>query len=160
MLAASGVYVVAVSVRLARFNIATPPMAHNVFYGMPTTLIGAALAGWYLTWHKYTIGDEVMSAMPFVLLVCAFAMISNVLLPKLKLRSNLPLNVFLVVNIIFSYVAAPTQHFPEVLFGQALVYMGVGSMWYFFFPPSPDDKEKVEDIDELLEEEPEPVIAR
>jgi CDP-diacylglycerol--serine O-phosphatidyltransferase len=160
MLAASGVYVVSVSVRLARFNIATPPMANNVFYGMPTTVMGAALSGWYLTWGKFDLSPELMSPMPFILLICAFAMISNVLLPKLKLRSNLSLNVFLVVNIIFSYVAAPMQILPEVLFSQAVVYMGVGSLWYFIYPPSPDNKEKEEELGELMEEEPEPIIAR
>ena len=136
IMAACGVYVVAVAVRLARFNIVNPPMSNNVFYGMPTTLMGAGLSSWFLTWQKFAIPVEWMSPMPFILLICAFAMISNVLLPKLKLRKSVPLNVFLIVNVSFAYIMAPLQKFPEILFAQAVVYMMVGSIWYFIYPPS------------------------
>lgn len=148
IMASCGVYVVAVAVRLARFNIVTLPLSKNAFYGMPTTLMGAGLSSWFLTWQKFDLSVEWMSPMPFILLICAFAMISNVLLPKLKLRNSIPLNVFLFINVSFAYVAAPLQKFPEVLFLQAVMYMIIGSIWYFFVPPKVEEEQAQSDIGE------------
>ena len=50
VMAASAVYVVAVAVRLARFNITTMPMVIGS-YGLPTTLVGAMLSAWFLSFQ-------------------------------------------------------------------------------------------------------------
>ncbi len=156
VLSASGVYVVAVAARLARFNITTPPMADQLFYGIPTTVMGALLGSWYLTWLKFDLPSEFMSPMPFVLLGCSFAMISSIKLPKLKLRSNHFLNAFNFGNVLFAYIVAPLKLFPDILFLQGLGYVTVGVLWYAFFPPA--DKEKT--INVLEEEEHEvPAIS-
>ncbi|HSN98552.1 MAG TPA: CDP-alcohol phosphatidyltransferase family protein, partial [Candidatus Nanopelagicales bacterium] len=49
LMAAAGLYVVALAVRLARFNITTGD--ESVFQGIPGTLMGALLATGYLTWE-------------------------------------------------------------------------------------------------------------
>lgn len=135
MMGSSAVFVVAVSSRLARFNVSEPPNGHLMFYGIPTTLIGAVLASGYLTWYNLGLPEEWMAAAPFVLLVAAFSMVSNVRLPKLKPRKSLALNVFQASNVLFAYVVAPFKLFPEILFLQSLFYLMVGVIWYAIAPP-------------------------
>ena len=135
MMAASGVYVVAVAARLARFNIAEPPLGKDYFYGIPTTVMGAVLASSFLTCSKYHLLDEVAVYTPFLLLMCSFGMISNILLPKLKIRNSLPLNIFQGVNVSLAYVMAPLKLFPEILFLQGMCYTTFGVFWAALFPP-------------------------
>ena len=139
MMAASGIYVVAVASRLARFNVSSPPNGHLMFYGIPTTLMGAMLSSGYLAWLKLGLIDEYMAPMPFLLFIASFAMVSNVRLPKLKMRKNLALNIFQALNVLFAFVAAPLQVFPEVLFCQSLFYVTVGIVWYGMSPPLQDE---------------------
>lgn len=146
LMASCGIFVVAVAARLARFNVSEPANGHLMFYGIPTTLMGALIGSGYLTWFKFKLGFGYMAPMPFVLLVLALAMVSNVKLPKLKMRKNLPLNIFQAVMILFSYVVTPLQLFPEVLFMQALVYVTIGVIWYGIRPPALDDEEEKEVI--------------
>jgi CDP-diacylglycerol---serine O-phosphatidyltransferase len=136
MMAAAGVYVVAVAARLARFNIVEPPLGKDYFYGIPTTVMGAVLAAGFLTCSRYYLLDDVAVYTPFMLLGCSFGMISNILLPKLKLHRSLPLNIFLGVNVSFAYVVAPFKLFPEILFLQGMCYTTFGVFWAAIFPPS------------------------
>ena len=138
MMAASGIYVVAVASRLARFNVSEPPNGNVMFYGIPTTLMGALLSSGYLSWLKLGLIDEYMAPMPFVLFIASFAMVSNVKLPKLKIRKNMMFNVFQALNVLFAFIFAPLQMFPEVLFFQALFYVVVGIVWYGIYPPHED----------------------
>ena len=149
VMAGSAVYVVAVAVRLSRFNISTPPMSDRVFYGIPTTLMGAMLAGWYLSFSHQQFSPVLMSPMPFVLLIASFAMISSIKLPKLKLTSKPWLNVLAFSNVTFSYIAAPLKKFPEILFIQAVSYALIGVIAYAINPP--EDAEEVEAEEEPVE---------
>ena len=76
-----------------------------------------------------------MAPIPFLLLILAVAMVSNVKLPKLKVRKNMALNLFQGSCVLFAYIAAPFQLFPEILFVQALFYLTVGVIWYALKPP-------------------------
>ena len=78
------------SVRLARFNIVSPPDGDSIFYGIPTTLCGAVLASGYLTCSVYGLGDAYIELFPVYLVVGAAAMVSQ-LMPKLKGRRILSL---------------------------------------------------------------------
>ena len=126
LIGSCGVFVVAEAARLARFNISEPPYGHMMFYGIPTTLMGALIASGYLTWDKFNLTEEYMTPVPFGLLMLALAMVSNIKLPKLKVRKNMLVNLFLGSNILFAYTMAPLQKHPEVLFGQAAFYMIFG----------------------------------
>lgn len=136
--AACGVYVVAVAARLARFNIAEPPLGHLMFYGIPTTFMGATIASGYLTWKELSYSVDVLSIVPFFLFIASVAMVSSVKLPKVKPRKNLWLNIFQALNILFAYCAAPFQMFPNILFIQGLLYLVCGVVWYAFYPPQED----------------------
>ncbi len=140
LMASCGVFVVAVAARLARFNVSEPANGHLMFYGIPTTFMGALLASGFLTWDKFGLGFGYMAPIPFVLLVLALAMVSNVKLPKLKVRKNLALNIFQAGMVLFAYIVAPFQLFPEVLFMQALFYLSVGVIWYAVKPPTFEDE--------------------
>jgi CDP-diacylglycerol---serine O-phosphatidyltransferase len=138
MMAASGIYVVAVAARLARFNVSEPPQGNLMFYGVPTTLMGALLSSGYLGWLKFGLIDEYMAPMPFLLFIASFALVSNVRLPKLKFRKNMFLNAFQALNVMVAFVLAPLQMFPEILFCQAVFYVLVGIVWYGIYPPMND----------------------
>ena len=149
MMAACGVYVVAVAARLARFNISEPPLGKDYFYGIPTTVMGAVLASGFLTCSKYHLLGEVAAFAPFLLLMCSFGMISSILLPKLKIRRSLPMNVFQGVNVSFAYVVAPFKLFPEILFFQGMCYTTFGVLWAAIFPPKQDDLFEEEASEEI-----------
>lgn len=145
LMGSCGIFVVAVAGRLARFNVAEPPNGHLMFYGIPTTFMGAIIASGYLTWQKFGLSDEMMSPMPFVLFILAIAMVSAVKLPKLKVRKSMALNLFQGLNVLFAYIFAPLQLFPEVLFAQGVMYVTIGVIWYAIKPP-PLEAETVEEI--------------
>ena len=159
MMAAAGVYAVAVAVRLARFDTSSPPMGERVFYGIPTTVMGGVLSTGFLTFLKFDLSPELIAPMPFVLLGCAFAMISNIMLPKMQLRYGTFFNAFLLINVLFAYalgVSAVFHHpgssfdlYPEVMFFQGVFYPSLGIIYCWFKPP----KMEQEDTLEFTEEE-------
>jgi CDP-diacylglycerol---serine O-phosphatidyltransferase len=124
-----GFYVVATSGRLARFNISEPPGGDRIFYGIPTTLVGAFLASGFLTWALHGAPPELLRFFPALLLVSGVAMVSNVRLPKLKGRSNKWVHWFQIANIAVVYVATPFKVLPEYLFVLSILYMAVGIAW-------------------------------
>jgi CDP-diacylglycerol--serine O-phosphatidyltransferase len=137
--AATGAFVLATCGRLARFNITTPPMGDRVFYGVPTTLVGALLGSAYLTWDKYALDPALLRLAPYALLVCAALMVSTVKLPKLVVRKSMVLNVLQFANVAFVYALGPLRLLPEYLFACALAYVLVGAGYYAVRPPRPDE---------------------
>ena len=132
------VFIVATASRLARYNVAEPPLGHLMFYGIPTTFMGAIIASGFLSWKTLHLVDESMAIAPFFLFIAAIAMVSSVKLPQVKPRKNLALNIFQAMNVLFAYIFAPMQMFPEVLFCQGLFYVLVGIVWYGIAPPVDD----------------------
>jgi len=130
--AAAAVYAVALSVRLARFNITTGD--EGVFFGIPGTFMGALVGSAFLTALKYELPASVFGYFPYVLVVGAVAMVSTVRLPKLKARKNKAMNAFQIANVAVAYVAAPFRVFPEYMLGLALVYL-VGGIVYCLLNP-------------------------
>lgn len=133
------VFVVATAARLARFNVSEPPLGHLMFYGIPTTFMGAIFASGFLTWKHFQWADELMAAVPFLLFLAAIAMVSSVKLPKIKPRKNMALNVFQALNVLTAYIIAPMQMWPQVLFVQGIFYVTVGVIWYAIKPPVEDE---------------------
>lgn len=120
-------YAVALSVRLARFNITTG--GESVFFGIPGTMMGAVVGSSYLTAAKYGLPEAAFHYFPALLAVGAVAMVSTVRLPKLKARENKAMNAFQIANVGAAYIAAPFMVFPEYMLGLALVYLVGGIGW-------------------------------
>ena len=106
-----------------------------MFYGIPTTFMGAIFASGFLTWKHFQWADEIMATVPFLLFLASVAMVSSVKLPKIKPRKNVALNVFQAVNVLTAYIIAPMQMLPQVLFVQGVFYVTVGVLWYGLKPP-------------------------
>ena len=144
LLATTGLYVLAVAVRLARFNISTPPHGDRFFYGFPTTLMGALLGAFFLTSYKYGMGG-LFRWTPLMLFVAGLCMVSTIRIPKLKHRKNLFANIFQYGNVTAAYILAPMKALPEVLFVMPLVYIGWG-VTHCLLNPLPEEEEGDEDI--------------
>ena len=127
-------YIVFTATRLAMFNISEPPGGESYFFGLPTTLSGATLSTLYLSAEIYggeALATKTMSAdtqIGLLILLSIFAalMISPFVLPKLKPRKNLAINLFQFVNVGLAYVLSPFRLFPEYLFILCLIYIVVG----------------------------------
>jgi CDP-diacylglycerol--serine O-phosphatidyltransferase len=145
LLATSGLYVLAVAVRLARFNISEPANGHSFFYGLPTTLMGALLAGFYLTWEKYGLGIGILRLAPLVFFVAGLSMVSSIRLPKLKARKTTVANVFQFGNVLMAYILGPLMLFPEYLFALPLAYM-IWGVSFCLLNPLPDEEEAEDDV--------------
>jgi len=131
-MAAAGIYVLALAVRLARFNIEA---GGKVFHGVPGTVMGAVIGGAYLTWAKYQLDLSWLRAGSAVLLVGAGLMVSSLRLHKLAVRKNRAFNIFQFSNVIAAYILAPLMLFPEYLFALAASYTVFGLLWCLVYPP-------------------------
>jgi CDP-diacylglycerol--serine O-phosphatidyltransferase len=135
LVAACATYVVAAAVRLARFNISSPPFGDRLFYGVPTTLCGAIVAAGLLTWEKHPVSDAILRYSPAALVLLGALMVSRLLLPKLTPRRSRAFNVFQYGNVACAYVLGPLMLFPEYLFALAAGYAVGGVLWCLAFPP-------------------------
>ena len=128
----SGLYALALAVRLSRFNITTG--GEDIFLGLPGTLMGAVIASTYLTWEKYSSNQALLVYFAAFLVIAAFLMISNVRLPKMKLTKNKYFNVFLGANVVGAYVCAPLMLVPEYLLGLAVTFTMGGVISCLLYP--------------------------
>ncbi|MCA9625658.1 MAG: CDP-alcohol phosphatidyltransferase family protein [Myxococcales bacterium] len=124
VMVAAGIYALALAIRLARFN--TADENPSIFFGVPGTLMGTFVASLYLTWDKYALGESWLRVAPFLLLVAAAMMVSNLRLPKLKARRSKAANLVQGFNVALAYVFGPLMMFPEYLFALAATYLTVG----------------------------------
>jgi CDP-diacylglycerol--serine O-phosphatidyltransferase len=132
-------YVVAVSARLARFNITDPPGGSQFFFGIPTTLCGALVSSGFLSADIHLVPAKVWAAMPLLLAVMAVLMVSNVRLPKFQKRKNRLVNLFQNINVVAVYVVTPLMVYPQYLFLMALAYLVFGTVWAMANPVHEDD---------------------
>jgi CDP-diacylglycerol--serine O-phosphatidyltransferase len=146
LMAAAGLFVLALAVRLARFNIASG--GEKIFYGVPGTLVGATGASGYLTWSKYGLDESLLAICPAFLVIFAVLMVCSLRLPKLIVRKSKALNVFQYGNVMVAYIIGPMMLFPEYLFALALLYLVGGLIVGFLVPPVVED----EDTDEPQEQ--------
>lgn len=132
IMAVSGLYALALAVRLSRFNITTG--GEDIFVGLPGTLMGAIVAATYLTWDKYGLSEGLLTYFPVFLVIAAFLMVSNVRLPKMKLTKSKAFNAFLGANVVLSYVCAPLMLLPEYLLGCAVTFTMGGVIYCLMHP--------------------------
>lgn len=121
-----GFYMLAVAVRLARYNIKSMPFGDRFFYGLPTTLVGALLAAVLLTHLKYTLADWVLLLYPLFLFAGGIFMVSNLRIPKLVRRKNRTVNLLQWTNVLVVYTFGVFQLFPEYLLASGVFYAVVG----------------------------------
>jgi CDP-diacylglycerol---serine O-phosphatidyltransferase len=132
LMAAAGLYALALAVRLSRFNITTG--GESIFFGLPGTLLGATIASGYLTWEKYGLAPSLLLYLPGFLVIAAFLMVSNVRLPKIKLRKSKVFNAFLATNLVVGYICGPLMLFPEYLLACAVTYTVGGVIFCLLYP--------------------------
>ena len=138
-LVVSGLFIVANSARLARFNVDSGP-DDGVFIGIPTTLVGALLASSFLVAKGYDQLELWKQWAPILWIVCALAMVSNIRLPKLKRRKNMLVNLFQFSNVAVIYVITPFCIYPEYHLGLCLLYLVVGITSELFNTPNDSDE--------------------
>jgi len=131
--AACATLVLCACIRLAKFNVLQddlPPDAPKVFYGMPTTFSGGAIALMYILADKYQVA-WLLDAMPLFAVLFGALMVSNLPLPKAALRKEKWINVIQVISGVGIYVCGLFRLFPEYLAFNIAVYAIVGFGWGF-----------------------------
>ena len=111
--------------------------------------MGAIGASGYLTWSKYQaqLGDGWLKFMPLYLIIASVLMLSNLRLPKLKVRKNKFMNVFQFGNVAAAYICGPLRIAPEYLFSLGLVYVVGGVSWSLTQPEADTPAPSVEEAD-------------
>lgn len=128
----AGFYIVMTSTRLAFFNVSEPAGGDRYFFGLPTTLSGATLSTLYLTCHLYwpkesaQLSDTHQLILLILLFGSALLMVSKLVLPKLKKRKSLFINIFQFTNVGLAYVFGPLRLYPQYLLFLCLLYIFVG----------------------------------
>jgi CDP-diacylglycerol--serine O-phosphatidyltransferase len=113
------VYAVCAAVRLARFNVTTAEHP-TLFLGLPSTLSGSLIALTFLSAVELGVDTQaIMRVFPYLLVLCAALMVSNLPLPKLRLPDGLAGRIFFVANAVAIYVLVPLR----VAFGYALLVL-------------------------------------
>jgi len=151
LLVSIGLWVLAVTFRLARYNIVgDDPKCRRLFFGVPTTLMGGLLCTLFLTFHKYgadftgttpeslgeirllgafAVGPSIWNAWPFLVVAGAVLMASAVKIPKLGLSKSKALTAFIFANVFAGYAVGATRHFPEFLCFDATLWIVASVVW-------------------------------
>ncbi len=122
-------FVLAAASRLARFNAIDIGELSDYFHGLPSTLAGAIITILVILLNAYQgmIGARTtIVVLEAALVICAFLMVSPLLLSKLKPRKSVLINIFQLINIVGAYVCGFGMLFPEYLFFLILLYLSVG----------------------------------
>lgn len=121
------VYVVAGAARLARFNCQSQDGGiEHFFQGIPTTVVGAFAAVFYLVVSRYVALEDYAPFMSPLLLLLGVSMVSGLYLPKVGKRKSRLVNWFTVINIPVIFGLVLFQVWPEYLMFCLLLYLSVG----------------------------------
>jgi CDP-diacylglycerol--serine O-phosphatidyltransferase len=121
LLVASGLFVLAGAMRLARFNLTSDVPHGGWFVGVPITAAGGGLlSSLVLVLDRHQDVAEVLPLhlyLPVLLFVLAMLMVSRLRFPKAVLRKNHLINAFQFVNIGLIVYCGVFRVWPEYLFG-------------------------------------------
>ena len=130
LLAATGVFVLAGAMRLARFNLTTDAPRGSWFAGVPITVAGGALlsTGVILLERYPRIAESLPLHLhlPIALFVLGLLMISRLRFPKMAKRDSLFVNLFQGFQVVATYYCGITRSYPEFLFFMALLLVITG----------------------------------
>jgi phosphatidylserine synthase len=147
-----GIYVLCAALRLGRFNVEATLGGNDVYFGLPMPMAGGFLVSGLLVLMKYApkrfvyhrwAGDyPVLGSFssPDVLffffwvhvLLVAYLMVSSLKVPKPKKTGTITGDVYLIGNMVITYIVIPFRVFPEYLWFVALQYLLI-SIYYAFF---------------------------
>lgn len=131
LVTASGVFVLAGAMRLARFNLTSDVPHGGWFTGVPITAVGGGLISSMiivLLRHEDVAGVLPLHLyLPILMFVLAILMVSRVRFPKAVLRKSHIINAFQIVNIAAIVYCGIFRVFPEYLFaiGVFLLIAGI-----------------------------------
>lgn len=157
VLGVSALWVLAVTFRLARYNIVgDDPNCRRIFFGVPTTLMGGTLTVFFLTCLKYgpapyrefaqgsfdepallgglELGAGIWSAWPWLIFMGAALMASTVKIPKLGLSRSKALTVFIFANVFAGYGLGFARMLPEYLTFTSSLWIVTSIVWGMFSP--------------------------
>ena len=121
LLVASGLFVLAGAMRLARFNLTSDVPHGGWFTGVPITAAGGGLlSSLVLVLVRHQDVAEVLPLhlyLPILLFVLAMLMVSRLRFPKAVIRKNHFINAFQFVNIALIVYCGVFRVWPEYLFG-------------------------------------------
>ncbi len=148
-------YALAVTFRLARFNITTmPAWSPRIFFGVPTTIVGGTLGALFLSIIKYGavgpaargrmddnymfgglhLGPGAMEAFPIYMLIGAILMVSTLRVPKLGRTPWKLANVVILLLTVGGYVFGPLHILPEYCFAYGMTTVFVSLVYHVAAP--------------------------
>ena len=131
--ASSAFLIVVSALRLAKFNVLTEKIGSQLFLGMPTTLVGAIASSYLRTAWDLGWSPTAVAAMPVAIWVIGLWMVSNIPMPKMHKTTSLPYNLFMLVNVIITYVFVPLRMFPEFFLVMSSSYAILGTIYAVAF---------------------------
>ena len=130
LLLASGVFVLAGAMRLARFNLTSDVPHGGWFTGIPITAAGGGLiSSMVLVMIKYDDVSTVLPLhlyLPILMFILGILMVSKVRFPKATMRKSKIINAFQIINIALIFVCGIFRIYPEYLFGIGVFLMVAG----------------------------------
>jgi CDP-diacylglycerol---serine O-phosphatidyltransferase len=135
LLGASGIFVLAGAMRLARFNLSSHKPVRGWFSGVPITAAGGGLtATAVILLARYDGVAESLPLhlyLPLLMAALALLMVSTLRFPKIVWRNNKVINSFQAFNVIASYYCGITRSYPEFLFSMSvfLLVSGLVAGW-------------------------------
>ncbi len=143
-------FLVAVSLRLARFNVQTGKTDYRYFVGLPSPA-GALTIAAIINYAPAPVTDErFATVMLFVTVAVAFAMVSPIRYRSqkgLNLQKERSLMYFVMLGLVLGLL---TKWPKEFLFVGAMLYLTSGplvKLWTVAFPGRAKDEEKLEPVE-------------
>ena len=130
LLTASGVFVLAGAMRLARFNLTSDVPHGGWFIGVPITAAGGGLVSSMII--VLIRHDDIADSLPLhlylpiLMFVLSMLMVSRVRFPKAVMRKSNLINAFQIVNIAAILYCGIFRVFPEYLFGIGVFLLVAG----------------------------------
>jgi CDP-diacylglycerol--serine O-phosphatidyltransferase len=153
LLVCCGLWMCAVTFRLARYNIVgDDPRSKHIFFGVPTTMAGGTVVSIFLTFLKYgdiryrdlaqatfheprlfgssfEVGRTAWLVFPALIVVGAILMASTVRFPKLGRSKTKAVTYFIFANVFAGYVIGFMRILPEYLAAISSFFIVVALPW-------------------------------
>jgi CDP-diacylglycerol--serine O-phosphatidyltransferase len=152
-----GVYVVAVAIRLARFNVMAAKGQQKHYTGTPSTMTAGMLISFFLftlkyaspaasapekldNWHLFGAlrTDALIPWLPVTLLLGGAGMLSPLRVPKLGRTFHPAATALLLAAVFFGYSMGIIRRLPEYLVGGGLYYLGICIAYHLRTKPARD----------------------